>query len=1060
MPDFVDASSRSGDHTSAKPRRPFQPPKPAPNSVNMPRGVRARPPNRNAGLVTHLTEWRDSVDRFGASSRLYHTLNKAIMALLAHPTTVRNQVEAKAVKGIGDYIASSIAVFIDGGGDPMGGEEPDDGGGGGCAAVAGSSAAGAGRGGARGSRGGRSGSVSGRSGTAEPDGEEAAGFISAAVKRRMARAEAASARSGTPAVARQGGARVIESSEDEAGPSDSRAAFEADVGRGGRKGGGRGGRGGGSGRGRKRKAGDDGVEGGECQGGSSKKKNKKRMPVRPEDYDPKYRSGPHGILIALLHAYNRGEQKMRREKLILEAQPFCDESFEPASGVTSATGRYNAWSSMTPTLINKGIVNKVSSPAWYSLTVMGLVTAQRALRKDDQMNGRSGHVYDPDVRPPRPQTPPAPSPVEPEHRPFDLNTMPSARRAAASSRQHNVHAPFMQPQATEWGNPPSSASVQPESDLSQQQQATRQRPDWQLTPSKASTPPPAAPFSTKRLPTVKRSESDITEALKVAKILLNEGYGAKKTKAAILKLFAGLGAIPDTQTSFCDVLRPSLPYSSRAPSAMSIGLALSELGTSLRSAEAGKPAFVEVDLAPVGAEGGNDVAVEVVEEDEIQPAPKRQCKALSDAQWKSMAARLVRELVDGGRCLKKCLDALETVVQGEVETETALRASVISALGPFPGAGAGPSTAAPPFVPRCGALFTVAPQVDARAQQGLAGPSAAGPSPAPQPAGEASRNHTVRPLAVDHRPSGVAPRANVLAVTEPISDATIAKIAAQMPPVCEIKLLLDNREVYGNGAGREKYVAEMEEAMLSSGLPIVQRVLPVGDALFIAKLPNQSTEIVLDWIVERKTLSDFISSLGDGRIKKQVSLMNGCGLSNRMVLVEGQLRELHVLGEAANRSRASIDNELNDLHVCHGIFVHFTKNRRQTVDMFVSMHRRLVKRFGYMDGAKVAEGRVEYRTWNESEVSKAKAMSLKELWLLQLCSIHGLGPKGAEAVVARGLDTPGKLAAAYRNECGGDPAKMKAFLAKFNGKRCLNATGSLTLYNLFNLHQYDTTLVD
>ena len=104
-----------------------------------------------------------------------------------------------------------------------------------------------------------------------------------------------------------------------------------------------------------------------------------------------------------------------------------------------------------------------------------------------------------------------------------------------------------------------------------------------------------------------------------------------------------------------------------------------------------------------------------------------------------------------------------------------------------------------------------------------------------------------------------------------------------------IHLLIDSREVRTK-RDRDHIVKEL----LDSGIAAEQRVLPLGDALWIARLKPAymnrlrqgnaddtgqfSAEIMLDHIVERKRLDDLISSIKDGRFREQKFRLRRSGI--------------------------------------------------------------------------------------------------------------------------------------------------------------------------------------
>lgn len=73
------------------------------------------------------------------------------------------------------------------------------------------------------------------------------------------------------------------------------------------------------------------------------------------------------------------------------------------------------------------------------------------------------------------------------------------------------------------------------------------------------------------------------------------------------------------------------------------------------------------------------------------------------------------------------------------------------------------------------------------------------------------------------------------------------------------------------------------------------RSLKVGDFTWIARHKNnKDQELVLPYIVERKRMDDFGSSIKDGRFHEQKFRLRKCGLNNIIYLVENYGSNKHV----------------------------------------------------------------------------------------------------------------------------------------------------------------------
>lgn len=88
-----------------------------------------------------------------------------------------------------------------------------------------------------------------------------------------------------------------------------------------------------------------------------------------------------------------------------------------------------------------------------------------------------------------------------------------------------------------------------------------------------------------------------------------------------------------------------------------------------------------------------------------------------------------------------------------------------------------------------------------------------------------------------------------------------------------IHLLIDNRELKSRQE-RDFFASKLADSIreISPNSIVEQRALEIGDIAWIAKRKdgvNEEVEVVLDWVVERKRLDDFVSSIIDGRFMEQ-----------------------------------------------------------------------------------------------------------------------------------------------------------------------------------------------
>jgi hypothetical protein len=80
----------------------------------------------------------------------------------------------------------------------------------------------------------------------------------------------------------------------------------------------------------------------------------------------------------------------------------------------------------------------------------------------------------------------------------------------------------------------------------------------------------------------------------------------------------------------------------------------------------------------------------------------------------------------------------------------------------------------------------------------------------------------------------------------------------------EVILILDNREI--NGQMDRQFFSQ---ALSTRGIAVEVRPLHLGDTVWVAKNRITGEEVLLDYLVERKTMADLVASIKDGRYKEQ-----------------------------------------------------------------------------------------------------------------------------------------------------------------------------------------------
>lgn len=88
------------------------------------------------------------------------------------------------------------------------------------------------------------------------------------------------------------------------------------------------------------------------------------------------------------------------------------------------------------------------------------------------------------------------------------------------------------------------------------------------------------------------------------------------------------------------------------------------------------------------------------------------------------------------------------------------------------------------------------------------------------------------------------------------------------PGTFDIVLILDIREI--RGQSDRDYIGQK---LMENGVQVEKRALDVGDVLWVARLKEDPivgpSEIVLNYVIERKRMDDLVSSIKDGRFTEQ-----------------------------------------------------------------------------------------------------------------------------------------------------------------------------------------------
>lgn len=137
-----------------------------------------------------------------------------------------------------------------------------------------------------------------------------------------------------------------------------------------------------------------------------------------------------------------------------------------------------------------------------------------------------------------------------------------------------------------------------------------------------------------------------------------------------------------------------------------------------------------------------------------------------------------------------------------------------------------------------------------------------------------------------------------------------------------IHITVDTREGRSGIAKRLKGI---------EGVEVVVRDLVIGDY-----------QVSDDCVIERKTASDFVLSLADGRLLSQSQLMKG-NFSQTVMIIEGDLYG----NKYNNFTQASLQGALSAISVLHGLTIVPSKDEADTAGLVATMARHLQFGLGY-----------------------------------------------------------------------------------------------------------------
>jgi len=281
------------------------------------------------------------------------------------------------------------------------------------------------------------------------------------------------------------------------------------------------------------------------------------------------------------------------------------------------------------------------------------------------------------------------------------------------------------------------------------------------------------------------------------------------------------------------------------------------------------------------------------------------------------------------------------------------------------------------------------------------------------------------------------------------------------PGSFHIILCVDSRELSGD---KRKY--ELRRLLESSGVHYIERVLQVGDFIWLAqeKQPDgfrgQPRELVLDFVVERKCMSDLAQSIRDKRFREQKIRLKQCGV-NRVIYLAEEMSQVEHQSLPGKTLRQALINTM----IVDQMFVKYTADLAETALYLKTMTAKLEHMYKNLTlhSTSLAQAKMKdalshsaincnlitFDDFNDDSM-KSKGLTANELFMKQLMQIHGMSFHKAYAIV-QVYPTSLALYKAYQNL---SIAKEKeSLLAKIKfglSQRNVGISISRNVYHVFN----------
>lgn len=202
-----------------------------------------------------------------------------------------------------------------------------------------------------------------------------------------------------------------------------------------------------------------------------------------------------------------------------------------------------------------------------------------------------------------------------------------------------------------------------------------------------------------------------------------------------------------------------------------------------------------------------------------------------------------------------------------------------------------------------------------------------------------------------------------------------------------VYLIADNREHRNN----PRFKSVIEHLVRKDDIRVDIRSLSVGDYIWVCRKIDGS-EIVMDWVVERKTWDDLQSSIRGGRYDEQKARLSMAPMKNRIYLIE-----------APNKGEVACEQAVASTLSNGAYLIQRCADTRDTAAFLREVTLRLQNKAAVEEISGVPFNQLQ------SLLQKKKAETVKDAWVRQLMVCPGMSQSRAEAVADRFPSMPALL---------------------------------------------------